>query len=395
MVKILRVITRLNIGGPAIHAILLSGSFNNKDGYMDILVTGKESASEGSMANLARTTGVVPIVLPELGREISFSNDIKAFFKLFRIMRSEKPDIVHTHTAKAGTLGRLAAICAGVPIKVHTFHGHVFDSYFSPWKARCFLVIEKILALFTDKVVTVSESVRNEIVNKLKVTDDRKCVVIPLGFELEKFLKCEDKKGLFRKEMGFFGNTMLVGIVGRLVPIKNHTMFLDAAKKIAERYKDSDIVFVVVGDGELTGELKAYAGKIGVEKQVIFTGWRDDLPTVYADLDIVTLTSLNEGTPVSLIEAMAAKRAIVATDVGGVRDLLGEEETGLLVESGDAEGLARKIVYLLKNANKRTELGMRGRDSVARKYSKERLLGDMQALYEGLLAARKRGKVVA
>src|SRR3989338_473956 len=180
MEKIIRIITRLNVGGPAIHAILLDSELN-KNGHTDILVTGTVSDSEGDMFYLAKDKCVTPVVVSDLGREISFKKDLKAFFALYKLMRKEKPDIVHTHTAKAGTLGRLAAILAGVPVKVHTFHGHIFDGYFSPFRAKIFILIEKLLALFTDRVVVLSDSVKNDIVNRLKISSPDKSVVVPLG----------------------------------------------------------------------------------------------------------------------------------------------------------------------------------------------------------------------
>ncbi len=390
MFKVLRIIARLNIGGPAIHTITLTSELN-KRGFSDTLVCGKVNDSEGDMAYLAEEKGVKPIVIHNLGREISVLKDLKAFLKLVSIMYRERPDIVHTHTAKAGTLGRIAAICTGVPVRFHTFHGHVFDGYFSPRKAKAFLLIERFLALFTDRVITVSESVKNEIVNKLKVTDDSKCVIVPLGFDLDTFLKSGEKKGLFRKKIGTDDETLLIGIVGRLVPIKNHAMFLDVACKVKDRVKKMKIKFIIVGDGELKGQLKKRAADMGLEEEVLFTGWVEDLASVYADLDVVTLTSLNEGTPVSLIEAMACGKPVMATNVGGVRDLVKEEMNGLLVKSGDVGAFADKLISLLESPDRREHLGENGRRSVIDKYSKERLVGDIESLYRDLMRRKTRG----
>ena len=389
--KILRIIARLNIGGPAIHTVLLSSELS-KRGYRDILVCGKVDDSEGDMMYLAAENGVEPIVISELGREISTIKDFKSFIALFLIMRREKPDIVHTHTAKAGTLGRMAAICAGVPIKIHTFHGHVFDGYFSPMKARVFLAIEKFLAIFTDRVITVSALVRDEIVNKLKVVKASKCVVVPLGFELNRFLQCENHKGAFRRELNIGPNTLLIGIVGRLVPIKNHKMFLDAVKNISHKNTNLGVKFVIIGDGECAFSLKKYSQEQGIENDVIFTGWKKDLASVYADLDVVALTSLNEGTPVSLIEAMACAKPVIATDVGGVKDIVIDGENGFLVKSNDIEGFSDKLIDLLSDKAKRDRFGMCGRESVKTKYSKERLVKDIEVLYEECLGNREVSK---
>ncbi|MBN2453527.1 MAG: glycosyltransferase family 4 protein [Candidatus Omnitrophica bacterium] len=379
--KIVRIIARLNVGGPAIHTVLLSSELNRR-GYRDILVCGMVNDSEGDMSYLAAEKNVAPVIIKDMSREISPIKDIRAFFSILSVIKREKPDIVHTHTAKAGTLGRLAAICAGVPVKVHTFHGHVFDGYFNPVKARIFLMIEKFLAIFTDRVVTVSGLIRDEIVNKLKVVEASKCVVIPLGFELDRFLTCEKERGAFRKELGVGPDTLLVGIVGRLVPIKNHGMFIDAAADFIGRDRLAKVNFVIIGDGECAADLKEKVKRAGLDGRVIFTGWKKDLAPVYADLDVVVLTSLNEGTPVSLIEASACARPVVATDVGGVRDIVIHGKNGFLVNSDDAKDLSRKLADLLADGKKRAEFGLNGRELVRAKYSKERLVNDIESLYK-------------
>jgi glycosyltransferase involved in cell wall biosynthesis len=390
MIKILRIITRLNIGGPAIHTIILSRAFNRKAQYENILVCGSTNKPEGNMDHLLKICGVSPSVIPAMRREISFGNDIKSLISLYLIIKKERPQIVHTHTAKAGTLGRIAAIFAGVPIKIHTFHGHVFDGYFNPLKARLFIFIEKMLIPFTNRLIAVSESVRDELIDILDINDKNKIVVIPLGLELDRFLECEKRKGAFRKELGIREDVAVVGIVGRLVPIKNHKMFLDAAKIAVKDAPSGSIKFVIVGDGESRSTLEEYAKKEGLSGDVIFTGWREDLTYVYADMDIVALTSLNEGTPVSIIEALAAARPVISTSVGGVKDLIKDGVNGLLVRSNDHAELAKKISGLLADPLRRARLGANGRDSVMARYSKSRLVGDMESLYEGCLEKIKR-----
>ncbi len=380
MRKIVRIIARLNIGGPAIHTILLTSELN-KRGYHDVLVCGRTGNSEGDMQYLAEDKGVKPVVVDELGREISFYKDMKAFFRIFSIIRRERPTIVHTHTAKAGALGRLAALMAGVPVRIHTFHGHIFDGYFSPFKAKVFLYIERFLGNFTDKVIVVSEHVKEEIVNNLKVVRNDKCVVIPLGLELGNFLKNDSLKGNFRKKIGIGEDTLLVGIIGRLVPIKNHGMFLNVAKTIKAMQKDLKIRFIIVGDGELREELRAMAKRLGIDKDVLFTGWVKGLAEVYADLDVVALTSLNEGTPLSLIEAMASARPVIATDVGGVKDIVIDGENGFLAKNNDVEDFSNKLLNLLKDRENRSRLGAFGREFVRQRYHKDRLVNDIENLY--------------
>lgn len=379
--KIIRIIARLNIGGPAINAILLSEAFNNGL-FSTHLVVGQPEPAEGDMGYLAREKNINPEYLPGLTRKIGF-HDLKAFFKLFKLIKKEKPDIVHTHTAKAGALGRLAAFFAGVPVRVHTFHGHVFDGYFSPLKAKLFIMIEKVLGLFTTKTIVVSDRVWKEIVEDFKIVPPKKCVVIKLGFELNKFLESSKHQGYLRKRINVDNDTMLVGIVGRLVPIKNHEMFFDVASELLKDSEMPKVKFVVIGDGEMAEHLKDYVAKKGLENAVIFCSWIKNIEKAYADLDIVTLTSLNEGTPVSLIEAMASGKPVISTDVGGVRDIVREGYNGLLAKSEDVKEFSDKLKDLINDGEKRIELGANGRIFASNTYNKERLVSDMENLYKG------------
>lgn len=343
-IKIVRIITRLNVGGPAIHTILLSEGMDKGD-FETFLVSGRPDADEGDMSWLADEKGIKVEYIPQLGRKICLK-DLPAFLRILKLLWKIKPDIVHTHTAKAGTLGRIAAVLTGVPVKIHTFHGHVFDGYFSPAKTRIFIGIEKILGMFTDKVIVVSESVRREISGRLKIVPDKKCVVIKLGFDLGRFLDNGVLKGALRKEFKIGAGTLLVGIVGRLVPIKNHKMFLRVAGKVIDSMPGQELKFLIIGDGELRQYLEAEARRMGLENKSIFTGWIKDIAKVYADLDVVALTSLNEGTPVSLIEAMASARPVVATSVGGVADIIRDGENGLLAGSNDVDDFSDKVIFL-------------------------------------------------
>ncbi len=317
---IVRIIARLNVGGPAQQAVWLSARLT-APAWRTILVTGQLAPGEADMSDLARRHGVVPVVVPQLGRTIRPWDDLAAFLAVARLLWRERPDLVHTHTAKAGALGRAAAWWYNLWHPscrcrvVHTFHGHVFAGYFSRWMTRGFVWIERWLAARTDRIIAVSEQVRREVLSLGIGTPDRVSVV-PLGIELEPFLRLQGEGGGDRP--------VTIGIVGRLVPVKNHRMFLDAASCVVRRAPCA-VRFLVVGDGELRGELERYAVSVGLNGSVRFLGWRRDLPVVYRDLDVVALTSVNEGSPVSVIEALAAGRAVVATDVGGVRELLAGE----------------------------------------------------------------------
>jgi glycosyltransferase involved in cell wall biosynthesis len=387
-IKVLRVITRLNIGGPSINAILLTEGLNT-DGFQTALATGSTDKDEGDMFYFAKDRGVDFTCIPQLGRRIDIINDFKAFIRIYGIIKKYRPDVVHTHMAKAGALGRIAAKMAGVPVVVHTFHGHVFEGYFDSLTTKVFIAIERVLGRFTTKVVAVSNSVENEVSLRYNIVPKDKVAVVPLGFDLDRFLRADKDKGKLKKELGLADDILLVGIVGRLVPIKNHRMFLDAVR-ILRASSPLEVKFLIAGDGQLRRELQDYAARSGVKDDCIFLGWRRDLENIYASLDIACLTSLNEGTPVSLIEAMASGLPVIATDVGGVRDIVTDGSNGLLVESNNADAFSKALVALLTDGQKRCQMGLRGRDFAAKNFRKERLISDMKSLYERLIL-QKRG----
>jgi len=380
-VKVVRIIARLNIGGPAIHTILLTAGLNDQR-FESMLVTGVEGKYEGNMLDLAAAKGVEPIIIPQLRRNVDPLGSLITLFKLYRLMRRERPHIVHTHTATAGLLGRLAAKLAGVPVILHTFHGHVLHGYFGPLQSKALVWMERLLARLSDRIVTVSEGQRQELA-AYGIAPLEKITVVPLGFELEELLACESHRGELRRELGLTDGNKLVGIVARLVPIKNHHLFLQAAQVVAEAVPQAR--FLVVGDGELREELEVYARDLGLDEKAFFTGWRRDLPRLYADLDVVALTSINEGTPVSLIEALAAGVPVVATAVGGVPDVVVDGETGYLVEAGDVKGLAEAIIELLRNPERAKEMGSAGREAVYPRFATQTLIANVEGLYAQLL----------
>ncbi|MGE3372361.1 MAG: glycosyltransferase family 4 protein [Vicinamibacteria bacterium] len=381
--RILRVFSRLNIGGPSIHVILLTAGLR-RAGYETTLVVGQEARREGNLDDLAASRGVEVRRLAGLGREIRPLQDLRALVALWRLMRRMRPQIVHTHTAKAGMLGRLAAVLARVPIVVHTYHGHVLSGYFGGFKTGLFRTIESALAHVTDGLVAVSDSVRDDLV-ALGVALASKMHVVPLGLEL-RHLSGELSRGGLRAEAGFEASAPLVGIVGRLVPIKDIPTFLAAARMLADRLPSAR--FVVVGDGEERDRLEGIAAELGLSGALRFLGWRRDLPSVLGDLDLVVNCSLNEGTPVALIEALAAARPVIATRVGGTPDLLEDGRYGLLVPPLDPGALAEAMFSVLQAPEAALARSREGQRAVLEKYSVERLLGDMDALYRELLAAK-------
>ncbi len=375
----MRVIARLNVGGPAIHVTLLTEHLGPPE-FESTLVCGTIGPAEADMSYLARSRGIEPVYLPRLGRELSPIGDIVTTIRLWRLMRHERPDIVHTHTAKAGFVGRLAAWGARVPVRVHTYHGHVFQGYFGPTKTRVFLGIERTLARVSQQLITISPGLRDELVDHYRVASADRFSVIPLGLDLSTYRHVPRHLGTFRSELGVEPTAPLIGIVGRLVPIKNHALFVAAAARV--HLARPDARFVVVGDGEERPALETVVAEADLRDIVIFAGWKQDLAPIYSDLDVLVISSDNEGTPVSIIEALAAGTAVVSTAVGGVPDLLEHGSYGRLTKPGDAEELASAIIASIgERDDDRTAI----RDAVVAHYSIERLADDIAALYRRLL----------
>ena len=380
--KIVRIIARLNIGGPSLHVVNLNKGLSS-DRFESLLVTGSPNPGEGSMLDYAQENGVQPLVIPEMVGEARLRpRDIKALLRLYRILRLERPQIVHTHTAKAGFLGRLAARLAGVPVVVHTYHGHVLYGYYGPLKSWLLLQMERRLARITDRLVAVSALVKEDLI-AYRVAPAEKISVIPLGFDLEPFFDCRSLKGEFRSELGLDPGVRLVGILGRIFPIKNHRLFLESAARVIEQ--ETNVRFVIVGDGILRSETQRYAQDLGIRQKVIFTGWRRDLPRIYADLDLLVVSSNNEGTPVSAIEAMASGRPVVATRVGGLPDVVHDGETGYLVPAKQPEALAAAILELIRNPQRAEQMGQCAQLSVKERFSVQRLVCDTESLYQDLM----------
>jgi glycosyltransferase involved in cell wall biosynthesis len=382
--RILRIFSRLNIGGPSLHVILLSAGLRPL-GYETRLVVGRESPREGNMLPLAAEKNVVCESMVGLGREIAPLQDLRALAGLHRMMRAWRPAIVHTHTAKAGVLGRIAARAAGVPTVVHTYHGHVLRGYFSPVKTALFRWLETRLASSADALVAVSESVKQDLV-ALGIAPASRIRVIPLGLDLAHLAGRLPRGGL-RSEAGIPVGVPLLGMVGRLVPIKDVPTFLRAARIVSEARPE--VRFALVGDGEERPALESLCRELGLDGKATFFGWRRDLAAVYGDLDVVVNASRNEGTPVALIEALAAAKPVVATGVGGTPDLLGEGERGRLVPPGDPESLARAVLETLEGSEAARRRAQAGREYVLKRHSSDRLVRDVDALYRDLRATTK------
>jgi glycosyltransferase involved in cell wall biosynthesis len=393
-VQVTRIIARLNIGGPAIQAITLTRVLEPY-GYRTRLVRGRESPAEGSMDYLADHYGVVPILVETMRRDPGLG-DLSALWKLVRILRRDRPGIVHTHAAKAGALGRVAALIAFPsrsrrPALVHTFHGHSLTGYFSPRNAALFRRIERLLAARTDALIAVSDQVRDELVG-LGVADAGRFTVVPLGFDLSAFVvgaaERSGRRDLLRRELGIPRDAQLVTLIARLVPIKRVDRFLRIAVDLASRRPN--VHFLVVGDGELRDELQASREAIGLDGRLIWAGFRRDIPDICFASDAVVLTSDNEGTPVSLIEARAAGTPVVATRVGGVATVIKDGDGGFVVEPGDERGLAGSISNALDDHTVAAQAAA-GAGEVARVFSLDGLVERLDGIYTRLLSPQALG----
>lgn len=382
--RILRIIPSMNISGPAMQAILLSSAMNRM-GYEGLLIGGTSEES-ASMQELAAKYGLEALLLPELNYDFPLKA-WPAFWRLYQIIREYKPDIVHTHNPRAGFLGRIAARLAGVPVIVHTLHEYPFRGYYRRLSTILFVYMERIGAYFSDSIITLSESLRKALVDTYGVTSKNRITVLPLGFDLQSFANIKRHLGDFRKEWGIAEDVPLVGIVGRLLPVKNHSLFLEAAAKVLDALPNAR--FVIVGDGEERAKLEEAAKGLG--GAVIFTGWQQNVERIYSDLDLLVISSLNEGTPVPIIEALAAGCPVVATHVGGVGDLLDGGRLGALVPSGDADALA---AAMLRSLEARPDMKA-AQETMLKRYGIERLAKDMDSLYRGLLAKKKTKAVTA
>jgi glycosyltransferase involved in cell wall biosynthesis len=357
------------------------------------LVGGEIDQSENSSLHILEDLRIKPIIIPEMKRSINYNNDLKAYYKLKEIIHRFKPDIIHTHASKAGSLGRWAAYRCKVPIIVHTFHGHVFHSYFGPAKTSMVKSVERSLARISSSIVAISDKQKDELCNIHQIAPEEKVSVIPLGFDLNKFQENKlEKRAQFRNEYNIDPEEIAIGIVGRIVPVKNHTFFIDAIEHL-KRVTNLPLRFFIVGDGELRKGIEDYARsknidfttKKGEKALLTFTSWIKEIDQVNAGMDIISLCSLNEGTPVSLIEAQASGTPIVATNVGGIEDVVLSGKTAILTDSNSVH-FAENILKLASDKQLRDRMSTNGWQFVENKFHYSRLVKDMETLYWNQLA---------
>ncbi|MGE5243996.1 MAG: glycosyltransferase family 4 protein [Betaproteobacteria bacterium] len=394
--KILRVIARLNVGGPARHVVLLDRGLRAR-GHQTLLVHGTVGDDEASLEHLATDAGVPALKIEDLGRRVSPLGDARAFLQLLRTTFREAPDVMHTHTAKAGALGRIAAAAFNATrrrrrrcLVVHTFHGHVLDGYFGPVANRLVRGVERMLARATDRIVAISPSQRDEIVGRFGIGRPDAAVVVPLGLDLLPLLAGTGAGARsLRGELGIDEKGIVFGYVGRLVPIKDLPTLVLAFARLLDTVPNASLV--IAGDGPVRPELERLVAARRLTSRVRLLGWREDLVDLYETIDVCVLASRNEGTPVAVIEAMAAGRPVVATRVGGVPDVVDEGETGLLVAAGDVDGLATAMVRLAVDREARCRMGRVGRTRAAARFGSERLVDDIDRLYATALAEKRGG----
>ncbi len=394
MYKILRIHNRLIVGGPSHNVTLLTAYLSPE--FETKLLVGKKDTAEKDATYIADQLGLVPIEIKEMRRSVLPFYDIIAYFKIKKIIQEYKPDIVHTHASKSGAVGRMAAKACNVPLIVHTFHGHVFHSYFNPLMSKLIINVERFFARRTDAIIAISDSQKHELTEVYKIAPPEKVFTVPLGFNLDKYSVDQDKKKIiFYNKYGFDDTEIIVGIIGRLVPIKNHEMFLNVAA-IVKSKTNRKVRFAIIGDGESRPGIEKKTQELGLsysyfitnpkeKTDVLVTSWETEIDQALAGLDIVVLTSHNEGTPVSLIEAQSAYIPVVSTNVGGVEDIVIHGETGYITEVGDVNLFADYIVKLIEDEDLRKRMGQSGYDNVVKRYSKKRLISDMRNLYLSFL----------
>jgi glycosyltransferase involved in cell wall biosynthesis len=388
-VKILRVINRFNIGGPTYNATFLSRFLDDK--YETMLVGGLPDVGESDSLYILEKYGVKPVLIEEMVRQPNLTSDRKAYKRLKELIREFKPDIVHTHASKAGALGRKAAFACNVPIVVHTFHGHVFHSYFGKGKTMIFKSIERSLAKRSTAIIAISDKQKDELVHQHKICKADKVTVIPLGFDLIPFnQKRRTQREAVRTELELKEDELAIGIIGRFAPIKNHDFFFDMIESILPRITKKVKIFVV-GDGTEREKIEERVKKINSKHNNIIklTSWVTDIARFNSAMDIICLTSKNEGTPVSLIEAQAGGIPVVTTDVGGVRDIIVEGDTGYIVPKDDISPFGERLLDLIENEKKREKMSQNGWNHVKEKFHYETLVRNMDKFYQELLRKNK------
>ncbi len=388
-IKVLRIINRFNIGGPTYNATFLTRFLS--DEFETLLVGGYPEAEEADSLHILKEYGVEPMLIKELKRTPNLKSDRIAYRKLKLIIEEFKPDIIHTHAAKAGALGRRAAYACKVPVIVHTFHGHVFHSYFGKVKSKLFQLIEKNLAKKSTRIIAISELQKDELVEKFALCKRDKITVIPLGFDLMKFHENAAISRIeTRKHYAIQYDEVAIAIIGRLAPIKDHSFFIDVISEIQQQTTKKLKIFIV-GDGEERGNIELKLKNIIQDDRfsIVMTSWIKDIASFNPAMDIICLTSKNEGTPVSLIEAQACNVPVISTDVGGVKDIVLQNETGFIVTKDAKLEYTEKLLSLIEDEALRKSMSTKGWDFVRERYHYNTLVSNTERLYKELLLEKQ------
>jgi glycosyltransferase involved in cell wall biosynthesis len=385
--RVLQILNRFNLGGPTpVVAHLVK--------YLPcetLLVAGHKDPTEADSEGMLAQMGIRPHYVPHMGRSLNPADDLKAWQYLRTLIQNFRPDVVHTHAAKAGLLGRTAAKVGGVPVIVHTFHGHVFHSYFSPMKTRAIIQAERTLARITDAIIAITPQQQAELAHRFRIAPEKKIHTIPHAFDFTPFTSDQTAKRIaFRRKYAIPDGAVVVSIIGRIVPVKNHSLFLRAVHRLREKYKPStnapEVRFLIIGDGGHRAEIEAEAQALHLTEPLLtFTSWIFPIEEAIAGTDIIALSSHNEGSPVSLVEAQAAARPVVATRVGGVPDTVLENESAFIVPPNDAEAFAKALEQLIADAELRAKMGAQGRLFVERQFHYLKRVEETYNLYEQIL----------
>jgi glycosyltransferase involved in cell wall biosynthesis len=398
MPRVLIIVNRFNIGGQVSNAAIIAKHLPSN--YETMIIGGDKEPGEDSSLFWLEEMGLKPKVLSEMKRALSFKEDRKAYKKIKEIIAQFKPDIVHTHSAKAGGVGRLAAKAMKVPVIIHTYHGHVFHSYFGKAKTSFYKNMERYLARISSKIIVLSKEQQREITKEHKICKESKTAIIPLGFDFSKFTSNqEEKRKSFRSTYNIDENTICTGIIGRLTAIKNHHFFIDAIERVVKLKPKNTFKFFIIGDGELMNDLQDYCHSKNLEIEtpesknpnatIVFTSWIKEVDWALAGLDIVALTSKNEGTPVSLIEAQVAGKPVISTNVGGVKDIVEENVTGRLSAVKDIDTFTTNLFTLIEDDEIRKSMSDKGKEAILEKFSYQRLIRDLDILYTDLLQKKQ------
>lgn len=384
---------RFNVGGPVYNATYLT-KYINTDLYETLLIGGEPEKHEQSADYILDNLGVKFTQLKFMRRAISPVYDLISLVQIIFIIYRFQPSIIHTHAAKAGLLGRLASLLFYKKVKVvHTYHGNVFEGYFSNFKNRILILIERFLAKKSTKIIAISKLQAHDLIYKFKICNKKRLEIVRLGFDLNRFTKdIKLKRSKIRNEFSVKKDTILITIVGRIVPIKNHQLFIDAFNYCKQK-STKHIKALIVGDGSDSGKIINYVidnklsysyKQLYKKSDILFTSWRSDIDSILAASDIVCLTSLNEGTPVSIIESMASETASISTDVGGVRDIIENNVSGIVC-SNDVDNYGENLLKIIEDDDFRLKLAKNGKSFSLENYNYKKLVANIESLYSSIV----------